>query len=271
MSQISKWAGHLALAAFLVSFSIFAGAFARPATADTYIAQCSILSGTVAPSEWSSGCLGGSANFDQISWSNWGAEGASGSGVALPNDCDPNCAEGTVYRYPARFIALGPKRCLAEPGNEQYVRLKTEVEFPADNPFEQPAGWSSTVWKLDASNCTAEIAVFEQGVGVILERRPKVIDARRNIHGAGLAGLDTWVIGKWLRFGGPRAVASATYWWHTPDGSSFRRYRSKLVLDRLGRCGSEHVYTRISGRFLGPKPPGMGRRVSKAAYKAECF
>jgi len=147
--------------------------------------------------------------------------------------------------------------------------LKTEVEFPPENELGQPPGWQASTWKVEAANCTALVAVFQQGIGVILERRPKVLEANRNINFPAFSGRDTWVIGKWLRFGGPRAVAKATYWWHTPDGSSFRHYKSRLVLSHLGSCGPLHIYTRITGHFIGRKPPGMPRVIGKAPVPAE--
>jgi hypothetical protein len=236
---------------------------------ETYIAQCSTGTGSVAPTTWSSGCLAGSANFDNLTWSNWGVEGASATGTALVTDCDPNCLGGNHAEYPARLTALRIHTCKAEPGNSQYLELKTEVEYPPGNGLGQAPGWQTSTWKVEAANCTALIAVPEQGVGVILERRPKVLDASRNVNFPAFSGRDTWVISKWLRFGGPRAVAKATYWWHTPDGSNFGHYKSRVVLSRLGSCGQLHIYTRITGHFVGRKPPGMPRTIVKAPVPAE--
>jgi hypothetical protein len=258
---------RLALAVIFVGLSTLVWPAASPA--ETFLAECSGGAGAVAPSAWSSGCLGGSANFDSLSWSGWGAEEAVASGQARPNDCDPDCARGTIYSYPARFVAKGLSPCLAEPGNTQYTSLETVVEYPAGNPFNVTPGPHISVWPVDAANCTALVATFEQGTGIVLVERPKSLEARRNIRAPSFSGRDGWVIRKWLSFGGPRAVAEATYWWHTPDGSNFRHYRARLVLDRLGRCGSLHIYTRISGRFLGHKPPRLGRVVRKAPWHYE--
>ena len=245
--------------------------FTAPASssATTYLAQCSFGEGTEAPSAWSSGCLGGSANFDSLSWSGWGAEGAVGNGQARPNDCEPDCARGTIYSYPVRMVAKGLRPCVAEPGNSQYTSLETVINFPAGNPFGEAAGPHASTWRVDAANCTAEVPIFEQGVGVVLDRRPRYLEARRNIRPGSISGRDVWVIHKWLSFGGPRAVGKATYWWHTPDGSSFRHYRVRLVLDRLASCGSLHIYTRISGSFLRRRPPRMNRIVRKAPWRYE--
>jgi hypothetical protein len=234
-----------------------------------YIGQCSSGTGTVAPTTWSSGCLAGSANFDDLTWSGWGAEGATATGTTIVTDCDPNCLDGRHAEYPARLTALRLRPCKAEPGNSQYLELKTEVEFPPGNGLGQPPGWQASTWKVEAANCTALIAVPEQGVGVILERRPKVLEASRNVNFPAFSGSDTWVISKWLRFGGPRAVAKATYWWHTPDGSSFRHYKSRVVLSHLASCGQLHIYTRITGHFIGRKPPGIPRTIGKAPLPAE--
>lgn len=239
------------------------------AGAQTYLAECSGGKGQVAPAGWSSGCVGASANFDSLVWSGWGAENAQATGQARPNDCDPDCARGTVYSYPARLIASGLRPCPAQPGSSQYSRLETQTLYPADNPFEQPPGWGGVVWEVDAADCTAWVPVLEQGVGIVLDRRPEYLEARRNIRPGSLSGRDVWTVRRWLSFGGPRAVAKATYWWHTPDGSGFRRFPVRLVLDRLGRCGDLYVYTRISGRFLRRKPPKMSRTVRKAPWRYE--
>jgi hypothetical protein len=234
-----------------------------------YIAQCSTGTGTVAPKMWSSGCVGSSANFDDLTWSNWGVEGAAATGISIVTNCDPNCAEGDHVEYPARLTAMRLRPCKAEPGNSQYLELKTEIEYPPGNDFGQVPGWQSSTWKVEAANCTALIAVAEQGVGVILERRPKSLEASRNVEFPAFSGSDAWVISKWLKFGGPRAVAKAVYWWHTPDGSNFRRYESRVVLSHLASCGQLHIYTRITGHFIGRKPPGMPRTIGKAPLAAE--
>lgn len=44
-----------------------------------------------------------------ITWSSWTAREARGSGTALVNDCEPNCAEGTFHRYPIRLRAYRPR------------------------------------------------------------------------------------------------------------------------------------------------------------------
>jgi hypothetical protein len=238
-------------------------------TSATYVGQCSTGTGTVAPKMWSSGCVGSSATFDDLTWSNWGTEGATATGTSVVTNCEPNCAEGDHVEYPARLTALRRRACKAEPGNSQYLELKTEVEFPPGNELGETPGWQATTWKVEAANCTALIAVAEQGVGVILERRPKSLEASRNVEFPAFSGSDAWVISKWLRFGGPRAVAKAVYWWHTPDGSNFRHYKSRVVLSHLASCGQLHIYTRITGHFIGRKPPRMPRTIGKAPLAAE--
>jgi hypothetical protein len=251
------------------TFEVTDAAASASSLSRTYIGQCSTGTGDVAPKMWSSGCVAGSADFDGLTWSNWGAEGATATGTSLVTDCDPNCIEGNHAEYPARLTALRMRACKAEPGNSQYLGLKTEVEFPVGNDLGEAPGWQTTTWKVEAANCTADIAVPEQGVGVILERRPKILIASRNVDFPALTGSDAWVIDKWIKFGGPRAVAEAVYVWHTPDGSNFRRYKSRVVLSRLASCGQLHIYKRISGRFIGPKPAGMPRTIGKASVPAE--
>jgi hypothetical protein len=244
---------------------------AAPAAASgTYLAACSFSTPEMAPGEWSPGCVGASPLYVNLAWSGWGTERSEASGEALLNDCDPGCATGTTYRYPAQLSAYRPRPCPARPGDSQYTRVESRELLPAGNPLGLDPGWSSSVWKVDASACTALLPTFEQGTGVVLDKRPRVVDASRNIRPGSISGLDSWVIRKWLSFGGPRAVASAVYWWHTPDGSNFRRFAARVVLGGVQHCGTLYAYTRISGRFLGRKPSGLPRTIHKAPYFYDC-
>ena len=115
-----------------------------------------------------------------------------------------------------------------------------------------------------------QVATFEQGVGVVLSVRPTGLDARRNIRPGSISGLDRWSVDRWLSWRTKRAYATATYWWNTPDGRNVRGFRSRLILDRVKNCGPHRIYTRITGRFLGSRSPGMPTVLRYRTYKVNC-
>ena len=47
-------------------------------------------------------CADGGAYVEKISWESWGPSGAQGSGTYTYNDCDPDCADGTMHSVPIR-------------------------------------------------------------------------------------------------------------------------------------------------------------------------
>lgn len=100
-----------------------------------------IAGGEVAPLKWSSGCLSGSINLDNLSWQNWGAATATATGVIHLNACDPYCLAGNVYDFPARLTVDKIERCASSLGPRRYyLRFSTVVDFPAENEFDQPPG-----------------------------------------------------------------------------------------------------------------------------------
>lgn len=47
-------------------------------------------------------CADAGIYVDQIKWSTWKRLGAVGTGVFHINDCDPDCADGTMHQAPVR-------------------------------------------------------------------------------------------------------------------------------------------------------------------------
>ena len=121
-----------------------------------------------------------------------------------------------------------------------------------------------------STSSPVRVATFEQGVGVALRVRPTRLDARRNIRPGSLSGLDGWSVDRWASWRSKRAYATAIYGWNTPDGRNVRRFRSRLILDRVKNCGPHRIYTRITGRFLGSRPPGMPTVLRYRTYKVNC-
>ena len=52
------------------------------------------------PSEATPYCADFGVAIWDIEWSSWQASGATGKGTYRANDCDPNCADGTIYSAP---------------------------------------------------------------------------------------------------------------------------------------------------------------------------
>lgn len=97
--------------------------------------------GKISPVAWSSGCLGGSVNLDRLSWQGWGAATAVATGVIRYNTCEPSCASGGIYDYPAELRVDGIARCASPLGpRPYYTRFVVTVDFPEDNVADRPPG-----------------------------------------------------------------------------------------------------------------------------------
>lgn len=272
MTAVRPIAAVAVLAAVLVvvatAVASVSGAAVPPGRAG--IGECSSGTLLIAPTHWSPGCVGGSPRLEGLAWSEWGQPVARASGTLLMNDCNPYCAEGTIHRYPVAVTVDRRAKCRTQPARRQYRHFVASYTLPPDNPFVPGGGPRQDVWDLDSAECSARMPTFEQGEGLLLAVRPGRIDARRNISPGSISGLDTWTIRRWRSFGGRRAIAIATYWWHTPDGSGFRRYPARVTLHRIRRCNWTYAYTRIRGRFLERKPPGMPRTIAMLAPRYDC-
>jgi heat shock protein HslJ len=96
------------------------------------------------PSDWSSGCTGGSANVRHINWRSWRHDRAQGEGRAFVVDCDPTCATGTLYRTRGKIELSGVKTCRRGGRLHRYfARAEHSIYLRADNPLGRPAGWET--------------------------------------------------------------------------------------------------------------------------------
>jgi hypothetical protein len=120
----------------------------KAAGGEVLLPNCSNVAfgGTPAPVEWSSGCLGGSVNLDRLSWTGWGEPVATATGVVHYNDCEPSCAQGSVFDYPVEFRVDEIERCASSLGPQlYYTRSTTVVDFPPENAAGRPAGPSEPI------------------------------------------------------------------------------------------------------------------------------
>lgn len=136
------------LAAIVIFSAIGAGpAEARP----TYVASCSNTAYLAyKPKYWSSGCTGSSANVRPIRWKRWTRRVAFARGNVGINDCDPSCAEGSVYEYPTKLRFSRSKSCRTPKGERvrYFSRVLTWTLFPSGNPFGFEAGWDRRRWSV---------------------------------------------------------------------------------------------------------------------------
>jgi hypothetical protein len=128
----------------IVICACLAAAAHAPAGADEILLpDCSntAYGGRVAPVVYSSGCVGASVNIDGLAWQSWGGPTATATGTLRYNDCEPDCARGTIYDYPAELTAGELKRCASSLGPRlYYTHTSVVVDFPPENAAEQPPG-----------------------------------------------------------------------------------------------------------------------------------
>ena len=53
-------------------------------------------------------CADGGAYVEKILWDSWGADGATGSGEYTYNDCDPDCADGSMHSVEVKVVLSDP-------------------------------------------------------------------------------------------------------------------------------------------------------------------
>jgi hypothetical protein len=70
----------------------------------------------------------------------WGANEAVGRGAVWANDCDPNCADGTFHRTPARIRLFRP---VSTPQGEVFSRAAVRWHH-ADGKHGRDVYWLST-------------------------------------------------------------------------------------------------------------------------------
>lgn len=147
-------AGALALLVFL---AVSASAAPAAKTPVPLLPACSVLDLEYQPTRWSPGCTGGSPLLGDLRWSGWGTATATAQGNVALNDCEPSCAEGTSYTYPAQMTVYRVKRCRkAGRSHLQYTRVALSWLYPEDNPFDQPPGWQPfglNPLKVRSSDC----------------------------------------------------------------------------------------------------------------------
>ena len=102
----------------------------------TAILDCVSVTGLDGPERISLACADNNYLVNQLKWSNWGAETAEADGVAIENDCDPNCAEGTFKEEKVKVVVDEREAC----GYHAEVYSRVRVQYPDGREEEQQIG-----------------------------------------------------------------------------------------------------------------------------------
>ncbi len=108
MSKRRKFiaAGAIAPFALAAIFSIQSAQTAAISSSEIFTWDCEYP--TQKPEAITFTCADGNMYVDQISWSKWNTTGARGTGTYNVNDCDPDCADGTMLRGPVDITLSDP-------------------------------------------------------------------------------------------------------------------------------------------------------------------
>jgi hypothetical protein len=150
--QVAAWASLACLAVLLTACNSSASSSAPPASstagtpspavsptgADTFLADAQSLSGTLyhEPACGGYGCAlsGDSTAFlSNMKWTTWSGTEAVGTGAYKLNDCQPNCAAGTVYAVAAVVTLSQPVKVCSSSGT-RWVWSRASFTFPSGLP-----------------------------------------------------------------------------------------------------------------------------------------
>jgi hypothetical protein len=99
-------AGAVSLAALAAIFAIQSAQTPAIKSPEIYTWDCEYP--TQKPEAITFTCADGNMYVDQITWSKWGNTGARGTGTYNVNDCEPDCADGTLLRGPVDITLSNP-------------------------------------------------------------------------------------------------------------------------------------------------------------------
>jgi hypothetical protein len=102
---------------------------ATPATASTQAAaakyvvlDCSFKP-VVMPSTYVIACADAGIGVQDLHWTSWTPNLASGYGTFWENDCTPNCADGHIHYYRSLEVLWGSATVKGHPADRRYTKL----------------------------------------------------------------------------------------------------------------------------------------------------
>jgi hypothetical protein len=99
-------AGAVVIAALAAIFSIQSAQTPAINSSEIYTWDCEYP--TQKPEAITFTCADGNMYVDLILWSEWNQTGARGTGTYNVNDCEPDCADGTMLRGPVDITLSNP-------------------------------------------------------------------------------------------------------------------------------------------------------------------
>jgi len=108
MSKRRKFiaAGAVSLAALAAIISIQSTQTPAISSSGIYTWDCEYP--TQKPEAITFTCADGNMYVNQIIWSEWDKDGARGTGTYNVNDCEPDCADGTMLSGPVKITLSNP-------------------------------------------------------------------------------------------------------------------------------------------------------------------
>jgi hypothetical protein len=108
MSKRSKFiaAGAVTLTALAAIIAIQSAQTPAISSSKIYTWDCEYP--TQKPEAITFTCADGNMYVDQITWSEWDKDGARGTGTYNVNDCEPDCADGTMLSGPVNITLSNP-------------------------------------------------------------------------------------------------------------------------------------------------------------------
>jgi hypothetical protein len=92
-------------------------------------------------------CADDGAVLKRLGWDDWNAEKVKGEGKLLLNDCDPNCAGGTIEKYKVRVTLKNIK--MTECGGQTVAMYsRAHLRFPDKKP---PDKNNLRSWKVECN------------------------------------------------------------------------------------------------------------------------
>jgi hypothetical protein len=88
-------------------------------------------------------CADAGTGLQDMHWTSWTPSLASGYGTFYQNDCNPDCADGKIIRYPVLATFWGSAAVRGYPADRRYTELT--VIFPGKRPpiYGGPGGKTS--------------------------------------------------------------------------------------------------------------------------------
>lgn len=111
-----------------------------PPPSATYIAECLSDNLVQYPKTLTLTCADGNESLEGLTWTGWGEASATATGQISTNTCEPNCAQGSIKRYPVTAVAGKPDRREAA---EFYTELV--VTYTGERP---PGALASETYQL---------------------------------------------------------------------------------------------------------------------------